>query len=90
MTNWYLESISLDVHFPSCMRSLPEPIGRLKESPTLVCASCHQRIKVNGAQLKLVLAAAETQLAEMVRLIQNSLRVEVVSQTPPTPTRRQG
>jgi hypothetical protein len=40
--------------------------------------------------LKLVLAAAETQLAEMVRLIQNSLRVEVVSQTPPTPTHRQG
>lgn len=88
MTNWYFEAISLDVRCPSCARTLHEPIGRLKDSPTLVCPSCKQRIKVQGAQLKIVLVAAEEQIAQMVRLIQSSLRVEVVPNLPAPPSPR--
>lgn len=79
---WYVEAVGIEVKCPGCGRKTQQSIGVLKNSPILVCPSCKERLRIDGELLQKVARAAADQINEIVRLVQNGVRVEVAPANP--------
>lgn len=59
------DATKIDIECPGCGRRIQETLGRLKNSPTLVCPNCQQRIAVDGKEAKKGLDSVDRSLRDL-------------------------
>lgn len=60
-----LDSETVEIPCPHCSRKQRERIGKLKTNPTLTCAGCGQRIKIEADDLRKKINDIERSIAKL-------------------------
>lgn len=56
----------LTIECPDCGGRMKETLRRLATSPQVQCVACHARLKVDGEQIRVALAALEAAASAML------------------------